>query len=229
MPEQKWEMKEVGISVVKGLIGAVPYAGTALNEVLFESRGRIKQKRINTFIEHLSSYMSSFNEKDIDFEHIKSEEFGDIFESILKRVAYNRSIEKLHRFKKILANQIISPKQTVFTETFLDLVQRLEEAQIQILDHYKKINKGEIEREKEITERGTVDGGTWGGEEDVKGPSDLDAKYFHLDETSYKFFVQDLISKSLLFDDSINRIDSRPFEVLQISQFGMEFLNFLDE
>lgn len=229
MPEQKWEMKEVGISVVKGLIGAVPYAGTALNEVLFESRGRVKQQRINTFIEQFSSYMSSFNKKDIDFEHIKSEEFGDIFESILKRVVYNRSTEKLHRLKRVLANQMISPKQTAFTETFLDLVQRLEEVQIQILNHYKKINNGEIGREKEIKERGTVDGGTWGEEEDIKKPIDHEEKYFHLDETRYKFFVQDLISKALLFDDSINRYDSRPFEVLQISQFGIEFLSFLEE
>lgn len=229
MKDEKWEIKEVGISVVKGLLGAVPFAGTALNEALFEARGRIKQRRINTFIEELSSYMASLNKNDINFEAIQSEEFSDIFESILKRVAYNRSTEKLHRFKKILVNQMISPVQPVFTETFLDLVQRLEEPQIAILNHYKKMRLGTVDREVVPAERGVIDGGDAFGKHEVKEPSYNKPEFFGLDEASYIFFVQDLISKALIIDDSINRYGARPFDILEITQFGMEFLSFLEK
>lgn len=225
MSGQKWEIKEVGIAVFKGLLGAVPYAGTALNECLFETRGRIKQKRINTFIEELSKYMAIIDGNHINFEFIKSEEFGDIFESILKRVAYNRSTEKLHRFKKILANQMVSPKETVFTETFLDLVQRLEEQQINILMHYRGLHSGEIDRQKQLPDRNVIDANI---EEDVKVPNYMRPEYFGLDEVQYQFFIQDLISKALLIDDSMNRLGTRPFEVLEISQFGLQFLEFLE-
>ena len=37
-------IKEVGISVAKAGLGAIPFVGTALNEVIFDC-GRLKQKR----------------------------------------------------------------------------------------------------------------------------------------------------------------------------------------
>ncbi|WP_427339603.1 hypothetical protein [Caloranaerobacter sp. DY30410] len=49
-------MKESGISILKGLIGAIPVVGTALNEAIFECRSRVKQKRVNNFIIELKKY-----------------------------------------------------------------------------------------------------------------------------------------------------------------------------
>lgn len=36
-------------STMKGLVGALPFIGTAVNELLSDSRGRLKQARINKF------------------------------------------------------------------------------------------------------------------------------------------------------------------------------------
>jgi len=126
-------LREVGISATKGAIGAIPFVGTALNEAIFESRGRIKQERVNKFIKMLQEFMDTVSEEDIDFEHLKSDEFSDIFESILKRIVYTRSEEKLKRFRKVLVSEMQNPSDTDFTETFLDMISRLEEVQIKIL------------------------------------------------------------------------------------------------
>lgn len=47
---KKLQTKEYGISTLKGMIGAIPFAGTFLNEVAFEARSRIKQERVNRFV-----------------------------------------------------------------------------------------------------------------------------------------------------------------------------------
>lgn len=134
-------LREVGISATKGAIGAIPFVGTALNEAIFESRGRIKQDRVNRFIHMLQEFMETVSEEDVDFEHLKSDEFSDIFESILKRVAYTRSEEKMKRFRKVLVSEMQSPTDTDFTETFLDIISRLEEIQIRILRDIKIATK----------------------------------------------------------------------------------------
>lgn len=109
VPQTKIILHEFGISAAKSAIGAIPYVGALLNEVIFDFRGRIKQERCNRFIYELTKYMANFTEGDIDFAYIKSDDFSDIFESIIRRVVLNRSEEKMHRFKKILVKQMIAP------------------------------------------------------------------------------------------------------------------------
>lgn len=48
---------EYSLAALKGLIGAIPYAGTLLNEILFEARSRVKQERVNLFIIEFSEYL----------------------------------------------------------------------------------------------------------------------------------------------------------------------------
>lgn len=134
-------LREAGLSATKVAIDAIPFVGTALNEIIFESRGRIKQDRINNFIKMLQEYMENVSEDEINFQHLKSEEFSDIFESILKRITHTRSEEKMKRFRKVLVSEMQSPSDTDFTETFLDIISRLEEVQIKILKDIKVVTE----------------------------------------------------------------------------------------
>ncbi|HEY5588542.1 MAG TPA: hypothetical protein VIK86_06255, partial [Candidatus Paceibacterota bacterium] len=109
---EKIVIQEVGISIAKGVMGAIPFVGTALNEAIFDGRGRVKQERLNTFIAELTKYMTNINKNQINYDYIKSDDFGDIFESIMKRVVYNKSLEKMHRFKTILVGNMINPSNT---------------------------------------------------------------------------------------------------------------------
>ena len=79
---KKLQTKEYGISTLKGIIGAIPFAGTFLNEVAFEARSRIKQERVNHFIEEFSEYMNEHTNGEDNFDTLNTEQIGDIFEEI---------------------------------------------------------------------------------------------------------------------------------------------------
>ncbi len=222
--KDKISKKEIGISTLKGLIGAIPYAGTALNEVLFEYRSRLKQNRVNKFIEELSKYFESIDENSIDLKNIKSEQFSDLFESILLRVVNNRSETKLHYFKNILINQIKNKTNINFDETFLDLITRLNEDQINILNTYKKVKLNYISTNDNLENIDVLQGGTKKVISEFRYHS-----YYNLEPATYLFYVQDLVSKSLLKDIGIGRFtDVDPYEILEITHFGLEFLDFIE-
>ena len=131
-------LKETGTSVLKSAIGAVPYVGTVLNEIIFETRNRLKQNRINSFIENFSKYLSEFNEMDVDIAQVKGDEFSDLFEEIILKVSKTHSVEKLEAFKCLLVNQITRPRDINYAELILNIVGSLQEKQIPILKGYSE-------------------------------------------------------------------------------------------
>jgi hypothetical protein len=129
--------------------------GSFLNEIVFDYRSRVKQNRLNEFIDLLSEEFSKRSQDEVDFKKMESDEFGDLFESILKRVIQTSSKDKLERFKKVLVDHMTIERVTDYTETFLDLVARLSEVQISILSRHSKLKKAgirELFREKEKLE-----------------------------------------------------------------------------
>lgn len=147
------ESKEVLISIGKSIFGNVPFIGGLLNEALFDCRGRVKQERLNKFIEFLiEEYERKENDKGnalINPEYLKSENFTDSFEEIIKRVIKTSSEEKIKRFRDILVNQIETTSSPDFNETFLDLALNLHEKQIEILNSHYQIKHIAAERELE--------------------------------------------------------------------------------
>ncbi len=142
---------EIFVSTLKGLIGAIPTIGTALNEAIFEHRARVKQNRVNKFVEDLAAYMKGRSIEDHSFEQISSDQFGDIFEAIIKEVAETSSDEKKKRFKLILANQLLNPIKTDFVEVYIDVIAKLNDMQIKILAaHYSNKTDYETLRKKRM-------------------------------------------------------------------------------
>src|SRR5258708_4350845 len=70
--------KEYALAMIKGAIGAIPYAGTLLNEAFFEARSRLKQARLEQFFTGLSAKVAQLDERVIDKAYIQSEEFSDL-------------------------------------------------------------------------------------------------------------------------------------------------------
>jgi len=215
---------EIVESTAKGLVGAIPFAGTALNEALFDGRSRIKQNRFNNFIKIFSEYLKNVNESEIDFEYIKSEDFGDIFESIIRRVMRSGSVEKLDTFKNVLSNHVLGKIKTDHAETFLDLVSRLNEDQIRILETYRKIKSNDISINENLPKKNVIDANFEPQLSEIRS-----AKNFNLDKGVYQFYLQDLFAKGLLFDDGVNRMDLGPFELMEITQFGIDFLSYIEQ
>lgn len=132
---KKIDVQEAAISLTKSIFAAVPFAGGVLNKVFFDYRSRIKQYRLNNFTELLTVFF--VDNPDIDPESLKTEEFSDLFESVIRRVLQTKSREKHIRFRDVLIRQIHRPHEDIEdAETYLDLISTLNEVAIWILNEH---------------------------------------------------------------------------------------------
>ena len=76
------------LHIINGVTSNLPVVGPIITEI-FDYRGKIKQERLNQFTELLENYFS--NHKGINLENFRREEFGDLFEEVLKRVTLTKS------------------------------------------------------------------------------------------------------------------------------------------
>ena len=246
--------KEILTTIGKSILGIIPYGGTALNELIFEYSGTIKQNRLNRFVEILADNFTE--DSGINIDNIKSEDFYDLFESVLQRVVRTKSELKLERFKDILIRQLNSPSEhSELNDHYLDLISNLTEEEITILYNHRhftmeyeekindmnrhKSNLGSLENQlkkeslvigeskfQEPYERLTV---TY---ENCKKHIDSltkykTAEYYELSENAFMFYKQRLFSKGLLIDDRMKRIGNLPFSHMGITEFGIEFIEFI--
>lgn len=228
------KIKETLVGVSKAVLSNIPIAGALLNEVIFDIRGRIVQKRINSFVE---SFLIYVNEQGISFEDslVTSETFNDVFISILKRVADTNSEDKLKIFRSILKYNITNLYESNFRETFLDLICRLDYIQIEILKLYRDTGRsGSIEIPEGNS--GIVSQVTAKSFK-VKITEIIQVYYPYLNtleiEGKYEFYMCDLISKALLIDtknigDTWNDIGKEGLTMLYITDFGKEFIKFIE-
>lgn len=201
LPKKTYVMKSTE-SVVRGILGAIPYVGTALNEAIFDFRARLKQERLEKFVEELAGILQTLESDKIDTAYIQSEEFVDFLEDVLIRATKIRAEEKRRKLAAVLAGRLQHAKSTSFDDRFLDLLLSLTEVQVRILDeHLRATDESKKHRQ----------------------PS-----YYDLSDSDYYFLVQDLISKALLYDDGMNRLGAtRPFQIVKITALGRAFIQFL--
>lgn len=120
----------------RSLFGAIPYVGTLLTEVLFESRSRLKQKRINDFIINLQKVFEKTDQNLINKNIIQEEGYGDVLENILIDVSKTRSEKKVELYSNLLLNQTLKPLETDRLELFYDIIKGLNQNEILIIDYY---------------------------------------------------------------------------------------------
>jgi len=248
------DTKEIIISSTKSIFGMIPSVGTALNELFFDYNGRIKQKRLNHFVKILREYYSQ--NIDVNIENIKTEDFNDLFESVLKRVVTTKSTLKLKRFRDILIKELSNPTtETELIDIYLDLITSLSEEEILILNNHKYFNKAydleldnlrylkeRFEKIMENKKKETIIFERSKYEDDfLKLKSSIEeieskhksfekyrsANYYNLNENKFFFFKQRLYSKGLLYDIGIGGIGTKPFAYMNITEFGIEFIKFI--
>lgn len=257
--------KESGISTLKGLIGAIPFAGTLINEAIFEARGRLKQNRVNSFIENFASYIGKFKKEELKLEQINNDDFGDFFEELILRVSKTSSTEKRNAFKNILTNQFLESIEFDYSLLIVDAIDNLHIKQIPILkslsseknsnyiEHMssvitwtKEVKKKELELELMLFEN---EKGSGNDKEIVLFKRLIDSNKRHIKvfekmaaESSkyytsefynftieeYKYLIFDLFNKGLITDFSA-LYGASPFELIKISELGIDLIKHLEE
>ncbi|MFP3599341.1 hypothetical protein [Chryseobacterium sp. SIMBA_029] len=231
------------VTGLKILIQSIPYIGTPLNEILFEHRGRIKQERLNKFVQNLKDYLETVSESSINESYINSEEFGDIFESIIEKVGRTQNEEKLKRFRQILIKQISVPEKREYIESFLDVVSKITDKQFEILIKQSEYAKQYIELSEKIDEIIQFQINKGGFAEHIHSYEKKEfenkrenlfknfqcPENYNLEKKEYLFLIQDLISKSLLYDAGMGGIEVKPFDIVLITDYGFSFVKYVSE
>jgi len=129
--------KEYSLSALKGLIGAIPYAGTLLNEILFEARSRLKQERVNSFIIDFSEYLNQYSTPEQDLSKINKDDFGDIFEEIIFSVSKTNAEHKRQIFKQILSKELSTSREDNEDKLrYISITNTISKIQFSILTNY---------------------------------------------------------------------------------------------
>lgn len=226
-------VKEILVGITKGAISVVPYAGGALNEFLFEIRGRIAQKRINNFVDGFIQYIEDMGTP-VDEEVLTSESFNDMYVSIIRHVIECKSQYKIDIFKRILESNLRISYESDFRDTFLELVSKLDYMEFEILKMFKDTGRsgsmdipigaiGCISTTKSMSCKDKV----------INMIKDSNTEMHTLEALEkYEFYVCDLISKSLLVDtktvgNTVGDLAKEGLNDLYITVFGKEFLRFV--
>ena len=125
-------------SLLRSAISSVPYVGTLLNEILFEYRSRVKQDRLNAFIEQLETEIRGRGE--IGPQEM-TPALSDFVETVLARAMKVNTIEKRDRLASILIGRIVNYTPVDFEEQFIALVCELTEKQFEILSMHFRFNE----------------------------------------------------------------------------------------
>ena len=201
-------------TLFRSLFGAIPLVGTALNEAIFDLPARLKQVRLEKFVEELDRNLRALEADKIDTAYIKSEEFVDFLEDVLIRASKTRAEEKRKKLAAVLAGRLQHAKSTPFDDRFLDLLLSLTEIQVRILaEHLRAAEK------RENSNQDTAEAST-----EHRQPG-----YYDLPDSDYYFLVQDLISKALLYTRSVGRGNLGVFQFLEVTELGRAFIRFLEE
>ncbi len=183
----------------------------------------VRQQQENKFWEEFCFALTQVDKTKINWTRYKSKDFILLMASVIERAHQTTAKEKLHRFQDILIKDLQITYHSDFKDTFLDLILRLNEDQIKILYSFKKtydkygpfLREGPDGKENQTIEREKVQ----------NVPK---AEEFKFNRELYLFYLQDLISKSLLFDDGMGRAYTGPFKVVGITEYGLEFLKFIE-
>jgi hypothetical protein len=194
-------------TVIRAGVVALPWIGGVVGEILFGHRDRAKAAKVGAFLEELKVRLHDIDEEKIDFAYLETEDFADLLEAVLGRAKHARKEEQRTRLCRALCEQIISPRPLDFAELFLDLALELHESQIQILKEHSNTSSTRA------------------------NAAFRTARHYRLNHGQYRYFIQILISRGLMLElhGRWTGIDKkyRPFERLEITELGREFLKFL--
>lgn len=211
--------KEIAISAVKSVIGVVPWIGQALNEALFDCRGRIKQERLNAFFSDLAVRVEQLGEEKIDKKYIATDEFSDFIEQIAKRVADNRNQKKRFIYSSLLLSGIQGIKPPDLSETFLDILGELSEAELHLFSKLHQMHRERMQQDSAAADY-LQDGVYWYFTSEKVAAMGMDY-------SDFLTLIQSMIRKGLLFDSSASYWGRSPHSIIRISEVGVRFYEYI--
>lgn len=134
MSKKELRGEQIRDMLMNGTTSLFP-GGAFLKDVL-DFRQDLKQRRIikflDSFLEELNE-ITSKSEGDI-LDACTTEEFIDIFDSVIEKIQQTKSEQKAKRFSDLLIKQTIEPFPDYFMLKVIDILHSLNDVQIHMLD-----------------------------------------------------------------------------------------------
>lgn len=207
--------KEIATGFVKTLLNGIPYIGPALNEAIFEIPSRIAQQRKEEYIDNFIKKFEKIPENMIDLDYIKSEDFSDLIQHLLNKATLRKAKEQADFFAKLGVANTLKDRPGINVDW-----------QMRFIEILANLNASEIFLLTALYNHRNPSGGS------VKSV----ATPFGLEKTEFQLCFDSLISKSLVYDASLNSLpklgvgsNPQPRERIDLSPLGRRIIKFVDE
>lgn len=217
--------EEISIGVLKGAIGAIPYAGTLLNEIIFDTRSRIKQARIEKF---LVKYSESLNKLDAlkSLEQVsKDESFSDFLEFVLNLISKNRFEEKTQIYRDILVSATIENDfDHNMYEKYTEIFSRLSYSDIKIAVGYYGI----LFESPFVKNLSDLNNRAQGFPLELHNFFHFKTDLFGVPFEKALLSIDSLIQRGIWIDTSSSYTDTSPREMIVFSRLGLGLFSFVE-
>lgn len=144
-------------SLIRGAICAIPHIG-GLIDIIMSTRGsKIRQGRIQQYIDLLKSQFNELSEKVISKEYLDSEEFFDLIISSFEIAARTRGENKRKLLSAVVKNSVILPVNNDDNEDLLYCISNLNENDVSFMI-LLNCNEPKVRKEEEYVSGYTVNG-----------------------------------------------------------------------
>lgn len=143
------ELVETRIGILKGIVGGVPYIGALMTELMFEIPNRIQQDRINETVGILKLKLNRLSEEMIDEEYLASEDFFDYTRIAIESALKLNTTEKRNCLANIYVD-VLNLKSSFDNDChslFMKFTAELSSYQILILKFIEEYEKELVEIE----------------------------------------------------------------------------------
>jgi len=113
-----------------------------LNDTIFELRSKLEQRRINDFVISFAKHLEIEFALNSDKRRLSTEEFSDLWNNVLLKVSRTRSAKKTELFRTLLTHHVVSGLEIDATEMYIQIIDKISEKQLLILDGLSKVHPG---------------------------------------------------------------------------------------
>jgi hypothetical protein len=120
--------------IAKAIVQLIPGIGTFINEILSNKGGKIKEQRLESFLNALYECIRIVDQSTIKKEWVQSEEFYDLLNAAIESSLKTRSKEKLYINAMIITNSLIlENKDRFMPEEYLSAISDLTPLELKAL------------------------------------------------------------------------------------------------
>jgi hypothetical protein len=118
---------------LRGLVQAIPYIGGTLDTWVGGPASAAQKKHIEEFIQYTSEAFAEIDEKLLNKEFLKSEEFFALFRDLLQRASLTHDQEKIRLLSQAFASSALSSADSISRDSAIDIISHLSAAHVVVL------------------------------------------------------------------------------------------------